>query len=253
LALSVSHAGELLRLCGATLVLLYGPRLMALLSVLADAGRRRAHGGGRALILSALDENLFATLFAPVVMLAHCWFILSLVLGSATGWGPQCRDDRGLAFRATLKSFWPYMAAGLAAGLLLYRLAPEELAWFAPLLAGLVLAVPTVAITATVRLGRAAARRGLFLVPSETEALTVLNRTHALLDERRTQSFGPYPDAILTDRELRTLHLSLLAGRSPPSAPPAEGTDTETVPPRNREAWMALLHDPESLLAASLQ
>src|SRR5262249_26864218 len=93
LSLSVSHALELLELAGATLALLYGPKLAALAVALADRGQRRVHGGALSLIRSALCESLFATLLAPVVMLAHCWFFACLLMGRATGWNVQRRDD----------------------------------------------------------------------------------------------------------------------------------------------------------------
>ena len=53
----------------ATLVLLYGPKLMAVFAVLESPEATRAHGGIGAVLASAFWESVFATLIAPIVML----------------------------------------------------------------------------------------------------------------------------------------------------------------------------------------
>ena len=92
---AVDHAA-LLQLAVATVILLYAPKLLALTVALGDTAKVRGHGGAGALLRSAFFENLFATLFAPIVMLAHSWYIFSILMGIATGWGPQARNDRAL-------------------------------------------------------------------------------------------------------------------------------------------------------------
>ena len=141
----------------------------------------RAHGGIGDLLRSVLWESLFATLFAPVVMLAHSWFVFTILLGIATGWGPQTRNDRALPLWFVIRRYWPHTAIGMGGAYLLWRFAPDDLAWYTPLLAGLLLAIPLVRLTSSLRLGMAAARRGLFLIPSETVKLPVLERAHRLL------------------------------------------------------------------------
>ena len=89
LALSVSQSVPLLQLVTATLVLLYAPKLLALVVLLAEPNQVKVHGGVGGILRSAVLESIFATLFAPVVMLVHSWFIFNIVIGRATGWSTQ--------------------------------------------------------------------------------------------------------------------------------------------------------------------
>ena len=162
LALSVSQATPLLQLVTATLVLLYAPKLLALVVLLARPDAVKAHGGAANVLRSAILESVFATLFAPVVMLAHSWFLLNIVLGRATGWGTQTRDDRALPFWLVLREYWPHTLIGAVAALVLYRFAPGSLGWFVPLLLGMILAIPLVQISSSLKLGAALGRDGCF-------------------------------------------------------------------------------------------
>src|SRR5882672_2766536 len=96
LPLSVSHAAELVVLVLATLVMLYGPKLLAVITLLESPEATRAHGGTRKVLQSAFWEAVFATLMAPIVMLQHSWFVFSILIGMATGWNAQTRADRAL-------------------------------------------------------------------------------------------------------------------------------------------------------------
>src|SRR5262249_14237105 len=62
LPLFVSHAAELVVLAVATLVVLYGPKLLAVFALLENPQATRAHGGAGAVLWGALWESIFATL-----------------------------------------------------------------------------------------------------------------------------------------------------------------------------------------------
>ena len=106
--------------------------------------------------------------------------VFTIVLGIATGWGTQQRQDRALPFWFVVRTYWPHTLAGIAAAFLLQRFAPGSIGWFVPLLAGLVLAIPLTALTSSRKLGAATAHHRLFLVPSETQGLAVLDEAHRL-------------------------------------------------------------------------
>jgi membrane glycosyltransferase len=259
LALSVSQATPLLQLVTATLVLLYAPKFLALVVLLTQPDAIKTHGGTANILRSAILESVFATLFAPVVMLAHSWFLLNIVLGRATGWGTQTRDDRVLPFWFVLRAYWPHTLIGMLAGLVLYRFAPTSLGWFVPLLLGLILAIPLVQISSSLKLGAALARDGLFLVPSETGTIPVLKRAHQLLERRETVSSEPdFRQLVLEDPVILALHMRLLQdapslvemprARLTELADAARRRDTESF---SRQDWVALLSDSEALQAAS--
>ena len=178
LAEAISYAAELGVLVLATLVLLYGPKIFAMIALLEDAPATRAHGGTGAVIMSVVFESLFSTLFAPIVMLQHSWYVLSILLGISTGWGSQHRSDRALPLTFVAKGFAVHTIIGIAATWLLWN--SVAFGWYVPLLAGLWLAIPLVLATSSPLLGRWTRSDALFLTPAETRGLKVLDRAHAL-------------------------------------------------------------------------
>ena len=260
LALSVSQATPLLQLVTATLVLLYAPKLLALMVLLAQPEAMKTHGGTVNILRSVVIESIFATLFAPVVMLAHSWFLFNIMVGRATGWGTQTRDDRALPFWFVFREYWLHTLIGAAAAFALYRFAPHSLGWFVPLLLGLILTIPLVQISSSLKLGAALERDHLFLVPSETGIIPVLKRAHQLLT-RREAAIGQadYRHLVLDDPEVMALHLRLLH-EAPPLmemsrarlsalADAARRRDTQAF---SRQDWVALLSDAESLQAVAV-
>lgn len=258
LALSVSQATPLLQLVTATLVLLYAPKLLALMVLLAQPDAVKNHGGTWNILRSMVLESIFATLFAPVVMLVHSWFIFNIVVGRATGWGTQTRDDRALPFWLVFREYWPHTLIGMLAALALYRYAPNSLGWFVPLLLGLILTIPLVQISSSLKLGAALAHDDLFLVPSETQTIAVLKRAHQLLERRESaRQTMDYRRLVLSDPAVMALHLQLLQ-EAPPmmELPPAQLAALADAARRQdtqgftRQDWVALLSDAESLEAA---
>ena len=243
----------------ATVILLFAPKLIALAMTLSDRAVVRAHGGYNAVIGSVLWESLFSTLLAPVVMLAHSWFVFTIIAGIATGWGPQARDDRALPFWFVASRYWPHTLIGAAAAFALWRFAPAEIYWFAPLLAGLLLSVPLVQITSSLKLGEMAERRGFFLIPSETGKLPVLERAHRLLEMREDEDTADFLDRVLDDATVTELHVRMLREAGVTSDAPPEKLAQLVETARRREVnrlsradWVALLSDADSVLAASV-
>ncbi|MFO1249431.1 MAG: glucans biosynthesis glucosyltransferase MdoH [Alphaproteobacteria bacterium] len=252
LALSVSRTAELAILVVATLVLLYGPKLLAVIAVVEDPRASRAHGGAGSVIWSALWESIFSTLMAPIVMLQHSWYVVTIVAGMATGWNAQARTDRALPWTLVAHRFAPHTVIGLVATVILWNAAPFN--WYLPLLIGLWLAIPLVVISSSPFLGMASRREGLFLVPSETHGSKVLGRAHALTD-----SHDEVPEAaqmlVLDDARVRDLHLALLAGAPAAHGDPARLGVLRAKAARretagfSREDWALLLSDSEGLKA----
>jgi membrane glycosyltransferase len=252
----VSHAVQLVPLVLATAAILYGPKLLALFVLLCRGGAARAHGGVLALSGGVLGESIFSTLLAPIVMLQHSWFVFNILAGISTGWGAQQRRDRALPFLFVLRSFLVHTVIGAAAAALLWRYAGPSFAWFVPLLAGLLLAIPLVRWTSSLELGERVRRAGLFLVPSETGGVPVLSRAHALAARVREPQNAT--GLVVEDAAVRRLHLALLSDVSAAALPDrvrlallvdaARRRDTAGF---SREDWRALLSDPQSLKALS--
>ena len=74
--------------------------------------------------------------------------------------GTHWINDRALPLWFVIRRYWLHTAIGMGGTYLLWRFAPDDLAWYTPLLAGLLLTIPLVRLTSSLRLGMAAARRG---------------------------------------------------------------------------------------------
>jgi membrane glycosyltransferase len=110
-----------------TFVLLFGPKLLALLLRIWSRRNSARFGGRLALILSFIGEILFSTLLAPIMMLFHSSFLLNILMGNAVGWPPQARGDRGMAWRLALRRHVPHIMLGLVAVAVLAELTPNYL------------------------------------------------------------------------------------------------------------------------------
>ena len=145
----------------------FAPKLIGYTHALLDRARRRAYGGGLHVIGGGLAELLFSMLIAPVVMLAQSVFVAGLFLGRKVKWEAQVRDGHRVSWKDAAKGMWPQMLFGVTAGGLLAGFAPAVLPWAAPVLIGLLLAIPMTVATSSPALGRTLARRGVCAIPEE--------------------------------------------------------------------------------------
>ena len=152
---------------GATLGMLFAPKLLALCLTLMDGGARRQFGGAPALLLGALMEQLMTALLAPVMMLFHSRFVITTLLGGNTSWAPPPRDDRGLGWLEALPTFLGPTLLGLAWGAGILTLAPGFFWWLSPVLLGLVVSWPTAVLISRASLGRRLRALGLLTTPEE--------------------------------------------------------------------------------------
>jgi membrane glycosyltransferase len=236
------------------LILLFGPKLLALIVLARDADHVRAHGGLGGLCRSILLESLFSVLLAPVAMVQLSWYVVSILMGIATGWGAQSRTDRALPWNYAARCYGVHTLIGVVGVMLLNAFAPGSLAWFLPLLAGLLLSIPLAVVTSSPLIGREAFRDRLFLVPSETRGLPILERAHALAMAHPRPSADPCT-LVLEDAAVRRLHLALLADTPPPPGDAVRLADLRAQAAQRRlsdftrEDWTLLLSDAEGLAA----
>jgi membrane glycosyltransferase len=186
------RALEVRWLLAVTAMLLFGPKVMALLNIMASSSRARSFGGRVAVLAGAALELAFSMLMAPVMMLLHTGFIVGILAGSAVGWSAQARGDHGVAWRIALRRHgWHMMAGWTAAGILAW-LAPSYLPWVLAVIAGLVVAAPLTVLSSSRRSGLLALRLGLLVTPEERDAPAELR---TLLPDRRRRDRPPAADA----------------------------------------------------------
>jgi membrane glycosyltransferase len=179
----ISHTIAFVSIAIAAMLLLYVPKIIALVVLLRDREAVRSHGGARNLVLSVFLESVLSTLVAPIFMLSHSWFVVNILLGSNTRWGAQLRHgNTGLANAVT--AFAPHTVIAIGAGYLAWTCTPAAFWWYLPLLAGMATAILFGWLTSLPSWGAVARRAGVFLTPSETRGLPIVDRVDALVAER---------------------------------------------------------------------
>jgi membrane glycosyltransferase len=153
-------------LLGLTIVLLFGPKAMALGWFLPDITRRGAFGGGKAIVWSVIAEIPLSVLVAPMMMLTQTLAVVDILRGRKSGWEAQTRVSDGIALRDAVRHYRWHLALGLAmaAGAIAGW---QAMVWMAPIFAGLLASPLLAAWTSRVSLGQAARRRRLFMIPEE--------------------------------------------------------------------------------------
>lgn len=155
-------------LFGAAMAFLLVPKLIAVIRAWRRPLAEKAGGRGPVLI-SALFENALSILIAPVQMLTQTRQIGEIIRGRDSGWEAQVRAGQLPPWRVVLRHHWLHVVAGVATLIVLVQLAPWQLFWLSPILAGLILAPLTSRWSGSPVLGRWIRTRNLLVTPEERE------------------------------------------------------------------------------------
>lgn len=149
------------------LFLSMAPKAMGLAGVLASRRESARYGGRRRVLAGGLVEFALSVLMAPVVGFAIAVFAVGLLFGVRIDWRAQPRGDRRVGWGEAVRSFLPQSLFALVLVAGIGWSAPAMLAWAAPLIAGLALAIPLAVLTAAPAAGRWSVARGLCDVPED--------------------------------------------------------------------------------------
>ena len=185
LAWPISHAFEFGVLIFTMVALLFGPKVLALLMLLRDDEASCAHGGRTKLVLSVVLESILSTVLAPIAMISHCWFVLSILWGRTAGWRNQKRSEYRPSVAGVALAFAPHTFIAIVVAVLLREIVPDAFGWLVPVFAGAIFAIPLAYATSSRTVGLWMRRMGLFLVPSETVGVPILTRLKALKEPPR--------------------------------------------------------------------
>jgi membrane glycosyltransferase len=178
-------------LVGLTGFMLYACKIGSLAVVLCSRARSRRFGGRLRILASAALEQLFALVITSVLITFYTRFVADLLRGASVRWDPQPRDDRGLSWAEAWTRLRLPTLVGAAWLAILSFLDVGLLLWCAPLLFGLLLAVPVSVWSSRARLGRLARAAGLFLTPEEIAPAPVV---------RAYQRLSPSPEPASSTR-----------------------------------------------------
>lgn len=181
----------IIALISLTTILLMGPKFLGVIVALAH--RRKQFGGARAIVKGAIVETIFAVLIAPIMMVYHAYFVISVLLGFKVNWDSQDREGRLLPWSECIARTSKMTTAALVWGYMTYTYAPVFFWWLTPVITGLILAAALVRYSSSLDWGRSTRRHGIFLCPSEALEEPVLVQLDALLASEYPQLETPAP------------------------------------------------------------
>ena len=200
---------ETYTLLALTAALLFLPKVLGLTLALARREMRRSFGGAGRLLSAAVAELAFSVLLAPVMMLFHTTFVANILLGRSVGWGAQPRDDRGVDWGSAARRHAAHAVIGVCWGAAILYWAPEFLIWIAPVVMGLIFAIPLNVFSSRASVGMVAKRAGVFLTPEEVRPPQVLGTLAQELDWAATVPLPGFAD-LLSQERTEALHRALL-------------------------------------------
>ena len=162
-----------------TLLMLFGPKLMALVALTQDRELRQQLGGWASIAKGTALEIVTSVVTAPVIMLTQTMAIVDILRGRQSGWLPQRREVEGLDFAEVTRFYRWHLALG---SLMMVAIAVgiDGTIWSLPVAVGLMMTPFTVWVTARADMGDWLVRRGFFVSPA---------------DQRRFEE-GPEPEAV---------------------------------------------------------
>ena len=205
-------ARRMIWLLAASAALLLVPKFIAIVR----AWRRplAAGAGGKSrILLSAAFEIIMSALIAPVQMLVQTRQICEILIGRNSGWESQVRKGSMPSWGVVLRRHWIHVAAGVVTGIAIAYLAPGQLIWLSPILAGLILAPLTSRWSASPVLGRWARQAGLLVTPEERHIPPVM--AESVNQSRRLRVPGDATALLGRNAEDRQEYIALI----PPQAP----------------------------------
>jgi membrane glycosyltransferase len=159
------HPEWALALFSATATLLFLPKILAVIVILAQGTRN--FGGGLTLTSSMLMELIFSALLAPIRMLFHAQFVTAALLGIGIQWKSPPREDSQTPWSEALRRHGSGTLLGCAWAGLVYWLNPAFLWWLLPVVGALMLAIPLSVWSSRITLGRRFKNGRFFLIPEE--------------------------------------------------------------------------------------
>jgi membrane glycosyltransferase len=161
-------------LAGFVFLILFLPKILAVGRAVCISSVRRSFGGASRVFAGSFIESVISMLLAPCIMAAHTLMVLGFLLGRTVGWNTQNRETDGTSWPDAIRFHAFPTLLGVAWTAAAIHISPYFAAWMAPILLGLVLAVPVSVWTSRTRHGRELARRKLLSTPEELDPPAVM-------------------------------------------------------------------------------
>jgi membrane glycosyltransferase len=190
-----------------TMGLLLLPKLLAYILLLTQTESRKQFGGGLRALIGILIETLLSGLIAPVMMIFQSVAVGEILLGRDAGWQVQRRNDGEVPRREIIRKYALPTFIGVVMAVSGYAVSLPLLLWMAPVIAGLVLAIPIATLSSTA--GPDLHRSRLFNTPEQTAPPKVLLRANELANSPHRAVSCPLQE-LLNEPDLLSAHLNSL-------------------------------------------
>jgi membrane glycosyltransferase len=187
------HHGRAVALAAATAALLFVPKALGAVLVLAR-GSREFGGPGR-LVASAVVETLASAVIAPVRMVFHALFVPTALAGVRPQWRSPSREDSPTTWGAAVRRYGIPTLLGIGWGAAVWMVAPEFLGWLLPVVGPLAGSIPVAVLWSHAAFGRRLRRWRVFVIPEETRPPLELRLMRRYLG--RAGRGGTVADAVL--------------------------------------------------------
>jgi len=172
--------------------LLLSPKVLGLLDLCLDRPRLRAWGGFWRCSANVVMETAVSVFTAPLFMLWHTLFVITIPMGKGVKWMSQSRDPRqGLSWRHAARTHAWLSAVGACWMLVDYSYNLSFFHWMLLINGPLILSIPFNMLLSSLGVGAWLRKRGFLLIPEERRPVPELR----VLDEAE-QSLKAFLKAI---------------------------------------------------------
>ncbi len=148
----------------------FSPKLSGYAQALIQRDVSTGYGGRCAFARGAATEIAFMQLFEPLSTLNKAMFLLLLPFGQRTGWAPQNRADRGIAWADATRLLWRHTVIGVVLTTSFAGLSLPALLIALPFTLGMILAIPLCVLSADPGLSAWLRARRIAATPEELAA-----------------------------------------------------------------------------------
>ncbi len=164
--------GAMLALAVAWPWVVYAPKWLGYLEVLAVPRNRARYGGTWPACAGMAAETVFALLLDAIQLPHKALAIARVIAGAQEAWLPQNRVERGVGWSEAVRVFWPHTLLGVVVFALLARGAWGAVLWAAPFAGGLLVAIPFCVATSAPRFSGWLRRHRVAAMPEELSGET---------------------------------------------------------------------------------
>ncbi len=156
-----------------TMAVLMLPKILGLVETLFSRRARKSMGIVRP-VVGVVIETFFSVLYAPIFMLMQTQHLWEIVHGHDSGWSVQQREYRGFQWKTLIRRHGWHMLAGIGVAVAVAYVSLPMLAWLAPTLIGLALAIPMSALSGSLGVAGALRFVGLLVIPEEARTPPIM-------------------------------------------------------------------------------